>query len=72
LSSARENENPQRYNSVDSLVVGYSPGSNDVSSIETEEFPLLDDVARKRPVKIQQARKGSPGAVIGNVVPVLN
>jgi hypothetical protein len=54
LSSAREAEKRQRYSSVDSSVVGYSPESNDVST-EAEEFPLLRTVTKQRLVKSLQA-----------------
>jgi hypothetical protein len=40
LSSAREAEKRWRCNYVDSSVVGYSPGSHDVST-EAEKSPLL-------------------------------
>jgi hypothetical protein len=56
LSSAREAEKRWRYNSVESLVMGYSPDSNDVST-ETEESPLLEAVARERLVKTLQAEE---------------
>jgi hypothetical protein len=50
LSSAREAEKCWRYNSVELRVVGYSPDSNNVCT-ESEEYPLLRSVTRKRLVR---------------------
>jgi hypothetical protein len=60
LSPANKGKKRWRYNSVDSSLVGYSPGSNAVST-EAEESPLLEVVARERLVKTQQAGKGLAG-----------
>jgi hypothetical protein len=46
----------KRYISVDSSVVRYSPGSNDVS-MEGEESPLLLTAAKQRLVKTLQDRE---------------
>jgi hypothetical protein len=56
LSSAREAEKRWCYSSFDSLDVGYSTDSNDMST-EAEEPPLLRAVTKERPMKTLQARE---------------
>ena len=41
----------------------YSPNSNEVS-VEAEEFPLLEAIAREHLVQTEQARKGLAGTVV--------
>jgi hypothetical protein len=53
MSSARGIEKRWCYISVDSSFVGYPPDSNDVST-ESEEYPLLEAVARERLLKSLQ------------------
>jgi hypothetical protein len=50
LSSGKEAKKRWRYNEVDIAGVGCSPNVNDMST-EAEESPLLDAVARERPMK---------------------
>jgi hypothetical protein len=54
LSSAREAEKRWHYNLLDSSVVGYSLGSNGMTT-ETAESPLLIFVTKQRLLKTLQA-----------------